>query len=154
MKKALIIILVIILYSIPLVQIYKWALLKSHSIYKNNEGPGVSFYFPKTWMQDGDYYVNSDKTCKATGSMSVRSIDRIKQEIIPYELEYNEEIINNINMQHGHKETEEEIIETYIFKHPSIEKNYYLTYIQNKDSEAEDCKEFIDNLETRIVISY
>ena len=150
-NKVFVIILIALLYSIPIIS---FICLRTHHKMHKSYGPGLTVHLPKTWNAGDRNSSNSDATCTINMNMTTRDIDRIKEEMIPYEMEYTEKKIKDVSMQYGYMETEDEIIHTYIFNHPTIDKNYYLIYTQNRNSEAEDCKEFINQIEDRLVIEY
>lgn len=115
---------------------------------------GMTVHFPSTWIAGTPKYTNSDGTCSVEVNSSRRDLDRLKEELVPYKIEYSVKKKNKIDMYYGSIETEKEKIHTYIFAHPDVQEKRYLIYTQDKHTSAQDCKEFINNIEDRIIINY
>ena len=152
-KKYLMNRLIIYIFEAIIVIIIIYFKTKSNNtIYENKIGMTVNF--PSTWIAGTPKYTNSDKTCSVEVNSSKRDLDRIKEELLPYKIEYSQKKKDKVDMYYGYIETETEKIYTYIFAHPNVQEKRYLIYRQDKYTSTQDCYEFINNIEERIIINY
>lgn len=153
-RTSIISIIVIVVIVSIIFLVFLSYLIIYRRLHSESHGSGVTVHFPSTWVEGRNYYSNSDGSCSVSMKMTTRSIKRIKEELAPYEMVYDEEFVSGVSMQHGYVEDDDQFIHAYIFKHPNLDKNYYLIYTQYRSSEASDCGEFIDDIDSRIVIDY
>ena len=138
-----------------------FVLIYIHNDSKNNntnkyetDSIGVTVHFPSTWIEGNEKYTNSDGTCSVVADSSRRDIERIKEEMIPYQINYSLKKKDKVDMYYGYTETEDKKVYAYIFAHPNVEEKRYLIYTQDINTETEDCMEFINQIDTRIVVNY
>lgn len=138
-----------------------FTLIYIHNDSKNNntntyetDRIGVTVHFPNTWIEKTEKYTNSDGTCSVVADSSRRNIERIKEEMIPYQINYSVKKKDKVDMYYGYTETEDKKVYAYIFTHPNVEEKQYLIYTQDINTEAEDCMDFINQIDTRIVVNY